>query len=139
MFPRLYNSVVNFKCCLNNLVVTVDGDVLIVNSVPESMSYIWNFKIYKMGLSKGSKWEEVVTLGNEAILLELGITVLAKDMEGIKRNSIYFNCSDLINLYDENEIFIFNLDTKKVKQLNQFVCLSVQCYARWFLPSFKRE
>ena len=140
MFPCLYNSVVNFKCCLNNLIVTVDGDVLIVNSVRESMSYIWNFKIYKMGLSKGSKWEEVVTLANEAILLELGITVLANDMEGIKRNSIYFNCSDLINPYDENEIFIFNLDTKKVKQLNQFVCLSVQCSnARWFLPSFKRE
>ncbi|KAH0935346.1 hypothetical protein HID58_012463 [Brassica napus] len=82
--------------------------------VRESMSYIWNFKIYKMGLSKGSKWEEVVTLANEAILLELGITVLANDMEGIKRNSIYFNCSDLINPYDENEIFIFNLDTKKL-------------------------
>nr|VDC83169.1 unnamed protein product [Brassica rapa] len=122
-----------------NVVVTVRGDVLIVKSESPFMSETWNFKIFKMDSSKG-KWEEVVTLANLAILLELGITVLANDMEGIKRNSIYFSCSDLINPYDENEIFIFNLDTKKVKQLNQFVCLSVQCSnARWFLPSFKRE
>ncbi|CAF2130659.1 unnamed protein product [Brassica napus] len=119
----------------NSMVVTVDGDVLILNSVRESMSYIWDFKIYKMGSSTGSKWEEIFT-----ILLELGITVLAKDIEGIKRNSIYFNGSDSVNPYDENDIFIFNLDTKKVEKLNQFVCLSVQCSnARWFLPTFKRE
>ncbi|RID72718.1 hypothetical protein BRARA_C04597 [Brassica rapa] len=122
-------------CYKNSMVVTVDGDVLILNSVRESMSYIWDFKIYKMGSLTGSKWEEIFT-----ILLELGITVLAKDIEGIKRNSIYFNGSDSVNPYDENDILIFNLDTKKVEKLNQFVCLSVQCSnARWFLPTFKRE
>ncbi|CAN7013902.1 unnamed protein product [Brassica rapa subsp. trilocularis] len=122
-------------CYKNSMVVTVDGDVLILNSVRESMSYIWDFKIYKMGSLTGSKWEEIFT-----ILLELGITVLAKDIEGIKRNSIYFNGFDSVNPYDENDILIFNLDTKKVEKLNQFVCLSVQCSnARWFLPTFKRE
>ncbi|KAH0870964.1 hypothetical protein HID58_077986 [Brassica napus] len=88
-------------CYKNSMVVTVDGDVLILNSVRESMSYIWDFKIYKMGSSTGSKWEEIFSLGDEAILLELGITVLAKDIEGIKRNSIYFNGSDSVNPYDE--------------------------------------
>lgn len=79
-------------------------------------------------------------MGDEAILLELGITVLAKDMEGIKRNSIYFNGSDLVNPYDKNDVFIFNLDSKKVEHPHQFVCSSVLCSnARWFLPSFKRE
>ncbi|WZY85338.1 hypothetical protein YC2023_031722 [Brassica napus] len=82
----------------------------------------------------------IFSLGDKTILLELGITVLAKDIEGIKRNSIYFNGSDSVNPYDENDILIFNLDTKKVEKLNQFVCLSVQCSnARWFLPTFKRE
>lgn len=129
-----------WACYKNNVVVTVDGDVLIVNSMRKEMSYIWNFKIYKMGSSKGSKWVEVVSLGDEVILLELGITVLAKDIEGIKRNSIYFNGSDSVNPYDENDIFIFNLDTKKVEQPHKFVCSSVLCSnARWFLPSFKRE
>ncbi|KAG2239757.1 hypothetical protein Bca52824_091454 [Brassica carinata] len=46
-------------CYKNSMVVTVDGDVLIVNSVRESMSYIWDFEIYKMGSSTGSKWEEI--------------------------------------------------------------------------------
>ncbi|CAN7118989.1 unnamed protein product [Brassica rapa subsp. narinosa] len=125
----------------NNVVVTLRGHVLIVRSKSPFMSETWNFRIFKMDSSDGKiKWEKIFSLGDEAIILDLGITVLAKDLEGIKRNSIYFNCSDLINPYDENEIFIFNLDTKKVKQLNQFVCLSVQCSnARWFLPSFKRE
>ncbi|CAG7884044.1 unnamed protein product [Brassica rapa] len=46
-------------CYKNSMVVTVDGDVLILNSVRESMSYIWDFKIYKMGSLTGSKWEEI--------------------------------------------------------------------------------
>ncbi|KAL0843387.1 hypothetical protein Bca101_016632 [Brassica carinata] len=129
-----------WACYKTNMVLTVNGDVLIVTSEREGMSYIWNFKIYKMGSSTGSKWEEIFSLGDEAILLELGITVLAKDIEGIKRNSIYFNGSDSVNPYDENDIFIFNLDTEKVEQPHQFVCSSVLCSnARWFLPSFKRE
>lgn len=43
-----------WACYKNNMVVTVDGDVLIVNSMREGMSYIWNFKIYKMGSSMGA-------------------------------------------------------------------------------------
>ncbi|KAL0738762.1 hypothetical protein Bca4012_014972 [Brassica carinata] len=43
------------------------------------------------------KWEEIFSLGDEAIILDLGITVLSKD----------------------TDIFVFNLDTNKVEQLSQ--------------------
>ncbi|CAA7057837.1 unnamed protein product [Microthlaspi erraticum] len=125
----------------NNVVVTLSGDVLIVTSTRPSMSKIWNFEIYKMDSSKGNKWEEIISLGDEVILLDLGITVYAKEINGgIKRNSIYFNGRDFGDKYDENDILIFSLDAKKVEQPHQFVCSSVPCSnARWFLPSFKRE
>ncbi|KAL0738758.1 hypothetical protein Bca4012_014968 [Brassica carinata] len=104
-----------------NVVVTVRGDVLIVKSESPFMSETWNFKIFKMDSSKGL--EEIVSLGDEAILLDLGITVLAKDQEGVTSNSIYFT-GDEINWYD-TEIFVFNLDTKKVEQLPPLVSSSV--------------
>ncbi|KAG2239763.1 hypothetical protein Bca52824_091460 [Brassica carinata] len=100
-----------------NVVFTVRGDVLIVKSESPFMSETWNFKIFKMDSSKGL--EEIVSLGDQAILLDLGITVLAKDQEGVTSNSIYFT-GDEINWYD-TEIFVFNLDTKKVEQLPPLV------------------
>ncbi|CAA7057836.1 unnamed protein product [Microthlaspi erraticum] len=132
------NTLIRMK---HNVVVTLSGDVLIVTSTRPGISKIWNFEIYKIDSSKGNKWEEIVSLGDEAILLELGLTVDTKEMsEGIKRNSIYFNGRDFGDEYDENDIFIFSLDTKKVEQPHQFVCSSVPCSnMRWFLPSFKRE
>ncbi|KAL1201745.1 putative F-box protein [Cardamine amara subsp. amara] len=121
----------------DDLVVTVGGDVLIVKSVRPSMSKIWNFQIYKMGSSKGKKWEEIVSLGDEAILLDLGITVLAKDVEGMKKNSIYFNATDYYDEHDRNIVFIYSLNTKTFEQPHQFVCSSIPCSnALWFLPSF---
>ncbi|CAA7057835.1 unnamed protein product [Microthlaspi erraticum] len=123
------------------VVVTLSGDVLIVTSTRPCMSKIWNFEIFKMDSSKGNKWEGIDSLGDEAILLELGITVDTKEInEGVKRNSIYFNGRDFGDEYDENDVLIFSLDTKKVEKPHQFVCSSVRCSnARWFLPSFKRE
>ncbi|XP_010451278.1 PREDICTED: putative F-box protein At5g66830 [Camelina sativa] len=124
----------------NNVVVTLSGDVLIVTSIRQGGSKIWNFEMYKMDSSKGNKWEQTFSIGNEAILLDLGITVLAEDIGGIKKNSIYFNATDYDEQHDENDVFIFSLDTKKVEQPHQSVCSSFPCSnARWFLPSFKRE
>ncbi|VVB12133.1 unnamed protein product [Arabis nemorensis] len=138
--PGTLPDEVSFAHSKNNVVVTVGGDILIVTSLCQYMSKIWKFRIYKMDSSKGNKWEEIFSLGDEAILLDLGITVIAKDIEGIKGNSIYFKGNAFEGGYDENDIFIFNIDTKKVEQPHQFVCSSVPCYdARWFLPSFKRE
>lgn len=124
----------------NSVVVNLAGHVLIVKCCRPSMSKIWKFEIYKM--EGNNKWEEITSLGDEAILLDLGITVLAKDMQGIKRNSIYFFNTTLLfeDQYDKNEIFIFSLDSKEVEQPHRSVCSSFPySRSRWFLPSFKRD
>ncbi|KAF8101398.1 hypothetical protein N665_0206s0074 [Sinapis alba] len=122
-----------------NVVVTVRGDVLIVRSESPFMSEKWNFKIFKIDYSSSKGlMEEIVSLGDEAILLDLGITVLAKDHQGLTSNSIYFT-GDEINWYD-TEIFVFNLHTNKIEQLPQLVSSSVSfSRARWFLPSFTND
>ncbi|ESQ47155.1 hypothetical protein EUTSA_v10028141mg, partial [Eutrema salsugineum] len=126
-----------------NMVVTLRGDILIVESLRPFMSKIWEFEIYKMDSSKKtkSKWDKIVSLGDESIFLDLGVTVLAKDgLEGIIKNSIYFNGNGFEDKYDQNEILIYNLDTKKAEQPQQFVYSSIPLSnARWFFPSFKRE
>ncbi|EOA28633.1 hypothetical protein CARUB_v10024854mg [Capsella rubella] len=126
-----------------NVVVTLAGHVLIVKCIRPSLSKIWNFGIYKMMEGGNNKWEKLVSLGDEAILLDLGITVLAKDMPGIITNSIYFSNPTpyFEDKYDKNEIFIFNLDSNKVQQLHLSACSSFPCLSRsrWFLPSFKRQ
>ncbi|CAN7013894.1 unnamed protein product [Brassica rapa subsp. trilocularis] len=123
----------------NNVVVTLRGHVLIVRSKSPFMSETWNFRIFKMDSSDGKiKWEEIFSLGDEAIILDLGITVLAKDLEGVTCNSIYFAAHE-INWYD-TEIFVFHLDTKKVEQLPQLFSSTVSFYeAHWFLPSFRND
>ncbi|XP_010513373.1 PREDICTED: F-box protein At1g69090-like [Camelina sativa] len=132
-------------CALNyckcNIVVTLRGDVLIVKSFGPLVSKTWTFKIYKMDPSTEDNWEEINSLGDESILLELGITVLAKDQDGVTRNSIYFTENKYFGGYEKNGIFIFNLDTKKVEQQPQaFVSSSMPLsHAHWFLPNFKRE
>ncbi|RID72714.1 hypothetical protein BRARA_C04593 [Brassica rapa] len=123
----------------NNVVVTLRGHVLIVRSKSPFMSETWNFRIFKMDSSDGKiKWEKIFSLGDEAIILDLGITVLAKDLEGVTSNSIYFAAHE-INWYD-TEIFVFHLDTKKVEQLPQLFSSTVSFYeAHWFLPSFRND
>ncbi|CAH8350020.1 unnamed protein product [Eruca vesicaria subsp. sativa] len=87
------------------------------------------YKVYSLGLFK--KHEEVHSLGDEAMLLDLGITVLANDNDGIRRNSIYFSGSK-----KANSISLFNLETRKKEKLHRFDCSSVQLSSkRWFLPS----
>ncbi|KAF2562071.1 hypothetical protein F2Q70_00014444 [Brassica cretica] len=97
------------RLVVTKLVVTVTGDVL-----------------------KGD-FKRVYSLGDESMLLDLGITVLANNYEGISRNSIYFNASHNIT----SDIFLFNLETRKMEQLHKFDCSSDQLSGnRWFLPSF---
>ncbi|XP_010446293.1 PREDICTED: putative F-box protein At5g66830 [Camelina sativa] len=135
--PGKDRRVAHFK---NNVVVNLAGDVLIAECHRPCFSNIWEFKIHKM--LGNNEWERVVSLGDEAILLDLGITVLAKDLLGIKSNSIYFSTaySFFEDQYDKNEIFIFNLDSNKVELPHRFVSSSYpRSRSRWFLPSFKRE
>lgn len=124
----------------DNMVVTLCGDVLIVQCHRPSFSKIWKFKIDKM--VGNNTWEKIVSLPDEAILLDLGITVLAKDMQGIKANSIYFSNPTpyFQDQYDKNEIFIFDLDSNTVEQPHRCVSSSFpRSRSQWFFPCFKRE
>ncbi|KAJ4899786.1 putative F-box protein [Raphanus sativus] len=90
--------------------------------------YFHLFRVYSLGFTQH---EQVYSLGDEAMLLDLGITVLANDNDGISRNSIYFSdCSNADN------VFLYNLMTWKIEKLHKFDCSSVQLSSsRWFLPS----
>ncbi|XP_010458121.2 PREDICTED: probable F-box protein At4g22165 [Camelina sativa] len=128
-----------------SIVVTVSGHVLMVVSVV-TLFETWSFRIYKM-CSCTKKWERLLYLDGEAILLDLGVTVPAIDFEGINDNSIYFSglgindssiyFSGLGQDDKEDDIFIFNLKEETIKRPHQSVSSSLlySC-ARWFLPGF---
>ncbi|CAL9226397.1 unnamed protein product [Arabidopsis halleri] len=120
------------------LVVTVTGKVLEVRKIWTG-SRTWSFSVQKI-CSSGNfkKYKKVDCLGDEAMLLDLGITVPANDIEGFNRNCIYF-CGSPRSFHDKNtsDIFLFNLETQKMELLHKFDCSSHQLSrARWFLPSF---
>ncbi|XP_048617885.1 probable F-box protein At4g22165 [Brassica napus] len=125
------------------LVVTVTGDVLYVENWATLFTSfrVWSFRVYKV-YSSGlfNKYEQVDSLGNEAMLFDLGITVLANDdiVGGFKRNSIYYKTT----CHEKNttQICLFNFETKEMEPLHKFDCSSHEQLARslWFLPSFKQ-
>ncbi|KAL0732121.1 hypothetical protein Bca4012_028215 [Brassica carinata] len=123
------------------LVVTVTGDVLYVENWAALFTSLWSFRLYKV-YSSGlfNKYEQVDSLGNEAMLFDLGITVLPNDdiVGGFKRNSIYYKTT----CHEKNttQICLFNFETKEMEPLHKFDCSSQEQLARslWFLPSFKQ-
>ncbi|CAH8383267.1 unnamed protein product [Eruca vesicaria subsp. sativa] len=127
------------------MVVTVSGDVLLVTSMLNGYG-VWLCEIYGMN-SLTHEWEKVVSLGDEAMVLDLGITVNAQginrnsiysahDIRGIDRNSIYFSGLGR----DENLTFIFHLETNKFERPYHSVSSSIHnCTARWFFPNFSRK
>ncbi|CAL9226373.1 unnamed protein product [Arabidopsis halleri] len=124
-----------------HLVVTLTGETLRVKSMIWSHLDVWSFRIYKLN-SSNTDWEKLTSLGDEAVLLDQGITVLASATEGINRNSIYFSgyhdpeYDD--HVWSEKDIFVFNLDTQEVERPHQSICSSIQLSdARWFVPNFK--
>ncbi|KAF8101402.1 hypothetical protein N665_0206s0078 [Sinapis alba] len=117
-----------------NIVVTVTGDVLEVVKMWAPRFRSWSFRLYKVYSLGFKEHEEVYSLGDEAMLLDLGITVLANDNDGISRNSIYFS-----DCKKTNNVYLFNLKTLKMEKLHKFDCSSVQLSSsRWFLPSFTK-
>ncbi|EOA18994.1 hypothetical protein CARUB_v10007639mg [Capsella rubella] len=132
----------------SHLVVTMNGEVLRVKSITRSDSDVWSFHIYKMDFSN-SKWERqlITSLGEEAILLDQGITVLANTIKGINKNSIYFSgfrsphYSRVNRVCSEKDVFVFNLDTHEVERPHQSFCSSInQSFdVRWFVPNYERK
>ncbi|KAL0793983.1 hypothetical protein Bca101_065360 [Brassica carinata] len=113
-------------------VSTISRQVLKVVSVFQKPKK-WLFLVYKMHPIELT-WELVDSLGDEALILDMGITVVAKDIPGIKRNSIYFSGLDDGRKNPDN-IFVFDLTTREVEPLPQCVFSSIHFSgARWFFP-----
>ncbi|KAG2297428.1 hypothetical protein Bca4012_001248 [Brassica carinata] len=113
-------------------VSTVSGQVLKVVNVLQKFKR-WRFLVYKMHPVELT-WEVVDSLGDEALILDMGITVVAKDIPGIKRNSIYFSGLDNGST-NPDYIFVFDLTTHEIEPLPQCVFSSVRFSdARWFFP-----
>ncbi|XP_010490184.1 PREDICTED: F-box protein At2g14500-like [Camelina sativa] len=117
--------------CYFSIAVTTTGEVLLVTStISESSERA--FRIYKMDPNADPDDHMpdllgVDSLGDEALLLDLGITMPANNTLGIKQNSIYFTHHNLIlsknnwkkvaHVLPPNEvdICVFNLSTKTLE------------------------
>ncbi|CAD5327862.1 unnamed protein product [Arabidopsis thaliana] len=128
-----------WKVIATKLVVTVTGKVLKVEEMRGARPRTWSFRVFEVYSSEFLKKKERLmnSLGDESMLLDQGITVLANDTGGFIRNTIYFSASHGNNT---NDIYIFNLETQKTEPLHTLdsYSSSVQFYgAQWFVPSFK--
>ncbi|KAL1202636.1 putative F-box protein [Cardamine amara subsp. amara] len=119
-----------------HLAVTTSGDVLFVACCRLQDYKTWDFRIYKANhMNRG--WVRIDSLGDEALILDVGVTVVAKDVQGIKRNSIYFSGMDYAAINNQGNNFVFDLTTEKIEPLPQCVFSSIQFSdARWFFPGF---
>ncbi|KAG7552686.1 F-box-like domain superfamily [Arabidopsis thaliana x Arabidopsis arenosa] len=137
----------------HNIAVTTSGEVLLVESIVYDDSS--DSKIPTIGLRLYKKVPnpdpdefiyrpkvsvEVDSLGDEALLLDSGITVPADHTLGIEPNSIYFTRHDRLRNCKlkpscrARDIFVFNLETKNVTRFPSLSYLEAKD-ARWFLPS----
>ncbi|AAD45994.1 (May be a pseudogene.) [Arabidopsis thaliana] len=133
------------KCIPSNkgIAVTRAGQVLLVYTFDLGTSESHRmFRLYKrdpkdLDPKTLDTWLlEVHSLGDEALFLDLGITVPADHTLGIEPNSIYFTRGDRIRHKESSclDICVFNLITKTIKR---FHGLSNSNFydAQWFLPS----
>ncbi|KAJ0248659.1 hypothetical protein HA466_0157290 [Hirschfeldia incana] len=132
----------------NIAVVTRSGEVLLVHNYTYQSSAFEKhrvFRVYKRQLKNLEDPEtykprlvEVDSLGDEALFLDLGITVPADTTLGIEPNSIYFTRDDRFRLMPLSflDICVYNLATKNI---NRFPTLSSNLEkikdAQWFIPS----
>ncbi|XP_006403292.2 F-box protein At5g25290 [Eutrema salsugineum] len=133
--------------CKFSIVVTTAGEVLLVtNTVFERSERV--FHVYKKDSNADPEdympdLLEVHSLGDEALLLDLGITVSANPTLGIKPNSIYFTRNDLIRYGTscdrarvlppyEVDICVFNLTTKTLEPFPAPPNMNLKD-ARWIL------
>lgn len=95
------------------------------------------FHLYK---ELDNKIIEVDSLGDEALFLDLGITVPADHTLGIEPNSIYFSRDDRRDDHFFHkrvsciDICVYNLATKTIKRFPSLSNLKLKD-AQWFLPS----
>ncbi|CAH8386751.1 unnamed protein product [Eruca vesicaria subsp. sativa] len=118
----------------NRMIATrVSGQLLFVTCMMQDS--IWQFCIYEYDpLTKTC--EKVDDLGDEALVLDMGFTVVAKDIipAGMKRNSIYFSG---IDHYKDPymHVFVYDLRTRTTEHVPRSLVSSVGFSdARWFFP-----
>ncbi|CAH2055186.1 unnamed protein product [Thlaspi arvense] len=115
----------------HNLAVTLFGQVLIISSIGRNF-----LNFYTMD-PESSKWSILKSLGEEALLMDQGITVAAKD--GVLKNCIYYSNDQLYRRIgtslnnDYNVICVCNIQTKKQFQVFPHLTASD---ARWFFSTF---
>ncbi|CAA7022689.1 unnamed protein product [Microthlaspi erraticum] len=116
------------------IVVRVTGEVLMVEKFLKKRSETWFFKVYKVSPPRLPKKKKVIdSLGDEVMLFDQGITVLANDVDGLVRDSIYFSSSHK----NTHELFLFDLKTRKTELLHEFDSSSIPfSRGRWFSPRF---
>ncbi|KAG7542487.1 hypothetical protein ISN45_Aa07g024630 [Arabidopsis thaliana x Arabidopsis arenosa] len=96
----------------------------------------WRFRIYEFN-PLTHRLVKINSLDDAAIILDMGITVVAKDIPGIKKNSIYFSGLDHPTT-DPKLKFVYDLTTHTMEPVPQCVFSSMPFSdSRWFLPGFK--
>lgn len=111
---------------IERIAVTTSGEALMVR-IYNIRKTFRSFYVHKKNHAT-NKWDEMASLGDQALILDLGITVSAKDVQGFKSNSIYFSGVS----FGTNHIFIYNLATHKVEP---FMASTNKFFdARWFIP-----
>jgi len=133
------------KCIPSNkgIAVTRAGQVLLVYTFDLGTSESHRmFRLYKRDpkdldpKTLDTQLLEVHSLGDEALFLDLGITVPADHTLGIEPNSIYFTRGDRIRHKESSclDICVFNLITKTIKRFHGLSNFNFYD-AQWFLPS----
>ncbi|CAH8275753.1 unnamed protein product [Arabidopsis lyrata] len=118
-----WNQIPNASFCLDMVYkdhklyfLSKTGKVLKVEKLYRESSRTWSFRVYSSRFLKKLE-RRINSLGDESMLLDQGITVIANDTDGFIRNSIYFSDRYQNNIDD---IFIFNLETRKTELLHTF-------------------
>ncbi|CAH8262071.1 unnamed protein product [Arabidopsis lyrata] len=122
-----------------NIVVTTAGEVLLVEST--TVENQRTFRIYKKNPNADPEDQmphlvEVDSLGDEALLLDLGTTVPSNHALGIQPNTIYFTRHNRVRfrMSFDLEICVFNLATNTlIKHFPHLANLKPRD-ALWFLP-----
>lgn len=114
-----------------SIVITTSGEVLLVESIfgNRTIESLTSFRVFKN--TDYYLQEEVDSLGDEALFLDLGISVPC-----ITPNSIYFTHHGRIyhKEHFNMDICVFNLETKILKRFSGFSNMKLKD-ARWFLPT----
>ncbi|KAL1211515.1 F-box protein KIB4 [Cardamine amara subsp. amara] len=109
------------------LVVTLSGEVLII--LPR---YIDLFDVYKVD-HKSLEWSIINSIGDEALLLDQGTTIAAKD--GVMKDCIYYT-KELDRFKYNDDTRVYNIKTKKVVQVSlpliDYKYPRPFYFARWF-------